>query len=188
MSIVCQYCLSMLRGLNCIAGRCIALHSILCCTGSALYLLCIIAFQCSASHCIRLCQHCVACKALYCIVSYESAQDPKKNKACRRYSTLVCQDDFAWQVRHFVWPGITFSWQGQYFRQVEWKIAKRMGTTPSALHSTFRIWRKSPRIALFLMLSNSKIEEVSQNCFLWHCQVQNWGSIAELLRFLTLSS
>ena len=22
-------------------------------------------------------------------------------------------DDFAWQVQHFVWPGITFSWQAQ---------------------------------------------------------------------------
>ena len=30
----------------------------------------------------------------------------------------VCWDDFAWQVQHFVWPGINFSWQAQYFRQV----------------------------------------------------------------------
>ena len=45
------------------------------------------------------------------------------------------------------------------------KIARRIGTRPSALHSTFHFRRKSPRIALFLMLSNSKIEEVSQNCF-----------------------
>ena len=42
------------------------------------------------------------------------------------------------------------------------KIARRIGTRPSALHSTFDFWRKSRRIALFLMLSNSKIEEVSQ--------------------------
>ena len=26
------------------------------------------------------------------------------------------RDDFAWQVQHFVWPGINFSWQAQYFR------------------------------------------------------------------------
>ena len=45
------------------------------------------------------------------------------------------------------------------------KIAKRIGTRPSALHSTFHFWRKSRRIASFLMLSSSKIEEVSQNCF-----------------------
>jgi hypothetical protein len=167
MSIVCQYCLSMLRGLNCIAGRCIALHSILCCTGSALYLLCIIAFQCSASHCIRLCQHCVACKALYCIVSYESAQDPKKNKACRRYSTLVCQDDFAWQVRHFVWPGLTFPGRRNTWDRWNEKIVTRIGTRPSALHSTFHSWSKSRRIALFWSLATSKIEEVSQNSFVF---------------------
>jgi len=45
------------------------------------------------------------------------------------------------------------------------KIAKRIGTRPSALHSTFHILRKSRRIALFLMLSNSKNDEVSKNCF-----------------------
>ena len=37
------------------------------------------------------------------------------------------------------------------------KIAKRIGTRPSALQSTFRFWRKSRRIALLLMLSSSKI-------------------------------
>ena len=33
------------------------------------------------------------------------------------------------------------------------KNAKRIGTRPSALHSTFHFWRKSPRIASLLMLS-----------------------------------
>ena len=47
------------------------------------------------------------------------------------------------------------------------KIAKHIGTKPSALHSTFDFCRKSRSIALFLILSNSKIEEVSQNCFVW---------------------
>ena len=41
------------------------------------------------------------------------------------------------------------------------KSAKRIGTRLSALHSTFHFWRKSRRIALFLMLSSSKNEEVS---------------------------
>ena len=45
------------------------------------------------------------------------------------------------------------------------KIAKRIGTRLSALHFTFHVSRTSRRIALFLMLSSSKIEEVSQNCF-----------------------
>jgi len=53
------------------------------------------------------------------------------------------------------------------------KIAKRIGTRLSALYSTqlsilegsqFGKMRKSRRLVSFLMLSNSKIEEVSQNC------------------------
>ena len=64
------------------------------------------------------------------------------------------------------------------------KITKRIGTRPSALHSTFHFWRKSRRIALFLMLSSSKIEEVSQNCFVLDVvQVKKWTSLAQLLRF-----
>ena len=64
------------------------------------------------------------------------------------------------------------------------KIAKRIGTRPSALHSTFHFWRKSRRIAWFLMLSSSKIEEVSQNCFVLDVvKFKKWRSLAELLRF-----
>ena len=55
------------------------------------------------------------------------------------------------------------------------KIAKRIGTRLSALHFTFHFWRKSRRIALFLMLSSSKIEEVSQNCFV--LEVVKFGQI-----------
>ena len=60
------------------------------------------------------------------------------------------------------------------------KIAKRIGTRLSALHSTFHFWRKSRRILPFLMLSTSKNEEVSQNCFVfdgewWQC-VSGCGS------------
>ena len=63
------------------------------------------------------------------------------------------------------------------------KIAKRIGTRPSALHSTFHFWRTSRRIASFLMLSISKIEEVSQNCFVFDVVTfKSWGSLAELLR------
>ena len=46
------------------------------------------------------------------------------------------------------------------------KIAKRIGTRPSALHSTFHFW-KSRRSASFLMLSTSINEEVSQNSFVF---------------------
>ena len=64
------------------------------------------------------------------------------------------------------------------------KIAKRIGTRLSALHSTFHFWRKSRRIASFLMLSTSKTEEVSQNCFVFDfVNFEKWRSLAELLRF-----
>ena len=64
-------------------------------------------------------------------------------------------------------------------------------------HSTFQFWRKSRRIASFLMLSteklrksrwivsfltlsSSKIKEVSQNCSVFDvCKCKNWGSLAE---------
>ena len=63
------------------------------------------------------------------------------------------------------------------------KIAKRIGTRPSALHSTFHFWRKSRRIASLLMLSTSKFEDVLQNWFvlkLWPSIW--WESVAGLLR------
>ena len=64
------------------------------------------------------------------------------------------------------------------------KIAKRIGTRLSALHSTFHFWRKSRRIVLFLKLSSSKIEEVSQNCFVLDVvKFKKRRSLAELFRF-----
>ena len=71
----------------------------------------------------------------------------------------VCWDDFAWQVQHFVWPGITSYdlaslFRGMHSTSETWtgRIAKRIGTRPSALHSTFYVWRKSRRIASFSTL------------------------------------
>ena len=64
------------------------------------------------------------------------------------------------------------------------KIAKRIGTRLPALHSTFYFWRKSRRIILFLMLSSTKFEEVSQNCFVLDIvKFKTWRSLAELFRF-----
>ena len=64
------------------------------------------------------------------------------------------------------------------------KIAKRIGTRLSALHSTFHFWRKSRRIDLFLMLSNSKNDEVSQTCFVSDVvKFKKWRRLAELFRF-----
>ena len=66
---------------------------------------------------------------------------------------------------------------------------KRIGTRPSALHSTFHFWRKSRRIALFLMLSSSKIEEVSQNCFVLDVvKFKKKKKSRRIVSFLTLLS
>ena len=64
------------------------------------------------------------------------------------------------------------------------KIVKRIGARPSALHSTFHFWRTSRRIVSFLMLSTSKNEEVSQNCFVFDViKFKNRGRLTEWLRF-----
>ena len=77
------------------------------------------------------------------------------------------EDDFAWQVQHFVWPGITFLWQAQYFRQVEWKNRKTQ-------------WYEAVSSALNFPF----LKEVSQNCFVFDVvNFENWGSLADLLRF-----
>ena len=64
------------------------------------------------------------------------------------------------------------------------KIAKRIGTRLSALHSTFHFWRKSRRILSFLMSWTSKNEEVSQNCFVSDVvKFKKRRCLAELFRF-----
>ena len=70
-----------------------------------------------------------------------------------------------------------------------WKIAKRIGTRLSDLHSTFHYWRKSRRIASFLMLPTSKIEEVSQTCFVFDvANLKKLRKSCRIASFLTLSS
>ena len=86
------------------------------------------------------------------------------------------------------------------------KIAKRIGTRPSALHSTFHCWRKSRRIVSFLtllrmrksrrtvsflMLSTLKNEDISQNCIVFDVKfrhVQTLRKSRRIAPFLTLSS
>ena len=99
--------------------------------------------------------------------------------------------------------GLTFSWHVQYFRQMEWTHCKTnwYEAVSTALIFPFskEVWqtcfvfdvfqlqklRKSRRLASFLMLPTSKIEEVSQNCFFFDvAKFKSWGSLAELLRFL----
>ena len=79
-----------------------------------------------------------------------------------RFAKMICVTGAALRMtwHHFLVAGAALyttlhRWNG--------KIAKRIGTRPPALHSTFHFWRKFCRIALFLMLSTSKHEGMSQN-------------------------
>ena len=67
-------------------------------------------------------------------------------------------------------------------------FAKRIGTRPSALYSTFHFWRKSRRIASFLMLSTPKLEEVSQTCFVFDVVNLKNEERRRIAAFLMLSS
>ena len=90
-----------------------------------------------------------------------------------------------------------FSWQAQYFRQMEWKNRKRhcYEAVSSALKFPFlkevsqkllRFWccqlrtlRKSRSIASFFDVVELKIEEVLQNCCVFDVvKFKNWGSLA----------
>ena len=67
----------------------------------------------------------------------------------------------------FVWPGITFSWQAQRFRQAQWKNRKTH-------------WHEAVSAAL----NFACLKEVSQNCFVFDVvKFKNWRSLAELLCF-----
>ena len=103
-------------------------------------------------------------------VTFEEDLERCMSRGRRSTRDIIIQgfwDDFAWQVQHFVLPGITFSWQAHYFRQVEWKNRKThwYEAVSSALNFPF-------------------LKEVSQNCFVFHVvNFEHWGSLAALLRF-----
>ena len=74
-----------------------------------------------------------------------------------RFAEMISRD------RHSTSNDLASLFRGRRDSLDRWtgKIAKRIGTRPSALQSTVHFWRKSRRIASFLMLSSSKIDEVS---------------------------
>jgi len=73
------------------------------------------------------------------------------------------------------------------------QLCTQLSIFEGSLAEFFRFWcrqlrkmRWSRRIASFLMLSSSKIEKVSQNCWVFDVvKFKNWGSRAEWLRFQT---
>ena len=68
------------------------------------------------------------------------------------------------------------------------KIAKRIGTRPSPLLSTFHSWRMSRRIASFSMLSTLKNGSLADLLCFWCCQVQKLSKSRWIAGFLMLSS
>ena len=69
------------------------------------------------------------------------------------------------------------------------KIAKRIGTRPSTLHSTFHFWRTSRRIASFLKLWTwEQIGSLAEVLRFWCCQVQKLRKSHWIAVFLMLSS
>ena len=114
------------------------------------------------------------------------AQSTFPSQKCKK---LTGTEHFWTFRRAFAWLASIFRGRRSTLDRWSGKIAKRIGTRLSALHSTFHFWRKSRRIHLFLMLLNTKIEEVSQNCFVLDVvQFKKWRSVAELLSFLMLST
>ena len=97
----------------------------------------------------------------------------------------VCWDDFAWQVQHFVWPGITFSWQAQYFRQVDCKNRKTHWYEAVSSARNFPFLKEvSQNSFVFDVVLTSKDEEVSQNCFVFDVvEFEKRRRLAELFRF-----
>ena len=104
-----------------------------------------------------------------------------------RSSSLL--NDFEWQVQHFVWPGITFSWQAQYFRQVEWRNRKTHWHEAVSSALNFSFLKEVPQNSFVFDVVNSENEEVSQNCFVfWRCHVQTLRKSRVIASFMMLST
>ena len=122
-----------------------------------------------------------------CIFLWQAQYKRHFHRSCSEVRALI-----SWEGLHFGADSgstsydLAWLFRGRRNSLDRWagKIAKRIGTRPSALQSTFHFWRKSRRIASFLTLLSSKIEEVSQNCFVFDVvNFKKWGGLAELLRF-----
>ena len=96
------------------------------------------------------------------------------------------EDDFVWQVQHFVWPGLAFFVAGTILQihgleksQSELAWGRQLCTQLSDLSEG-----GLAEFASFLMLPTSKIKEISQTCFIFDAaNWKNWGILAEWLRF-----
>ena len=86
-------------------------------------------------------------------------------------------------LSRMTWPHFLVA--AEYFRQMERKKSQNLLVWGRELCTQLSIFRrKSPRIALFLMLSTLKIEEANQNFIVFEVfKFNHWGNLAELLHF-----
>ena len=75
------------------------------------------------------------------------------------------------------WPN--FSWQGQYFTEMGWKIANRVGTRLSAQHSTFHFWRMSCRIASFSCCAVLKLRKSRRKASFFSFQLPTFKDLSQ---------
>ena len=90
-------------------------------------------------------------------------------------------------VQHFVW--LTFSWQAQYFRQVEWKNRKKhwYEAVSSALNFPF-LKDVSQTCFVFDVVNFEKRGRLADLFRFWCCQVQKLRMSPRIAAFLMLSS
>ena len=83
-----------------------------------------------------------------------------------------------------VWLGITYSWQAQYFRQMEWKNCKThwYETVSFPFNCPF-LKEVSLNCFVFALVNFENWGSLAEFFRFWRCQGQNWGSPAELLHF-----
>ena len=80
-----------------------------------------------------------------------------------------------------------FSWQSQYFNQLEGKKSPNALEQAVSSELTFDSWRKSPRIASVLMLSTSEVAwSLAKLLCFWYFQVRNLSKSRRIASFSSL--
>ena len=110
---------------------------------------------------------------------------PEKGCISEHQIFRFCWDNFAWQVQHFVWLGITFTWQARYFRHMDWKNHKTHWREAVSCALNFRFLKEVSQNGFVCNVVTFENEEVSKNCFVF--DVANFKSW-RIPSFWTLSS
>ena len=86
-------------------------------------------------------------------------------------------------MQHFVWPGINFSWQAQYFRDIDRKNRKTHWHEAVSSALNFPFLKEVPQNCFVFAVVNLQ-SWVWKNCFVFDVATfKTWRSLAELLCF-----